>query len=109
MRLAHARSSCNHVIAYDGKPVANVKRSFATACRAAGLEGVTRHTLRHTCITWLVQRGVSLWEVGGFVGATAETIERTYGHHAPDYLQNARTALDSGPPLFPRNAVKETA
>jgi len=41
-----------------GVPIKSVKRSFATACKRARIKGVTVHTLRHTCASWLVQRGV---------------------------------------------------
>lgn len=55
---------------------------------------VTPHVLRHTCITWLLQRAVPIRQVAGFVGATEEMIERVYGHHHPDHMQAARKALD---------------
>jgi integrase len=62
--------------------------------RLAGLDDlVTPHFLRHTCATWLVQAGVDLWEVAGFLGMTVEIIQRVYGHHAPDYMENAKAAL----------------
>ena len=94
MCYAKARSSSDYVIAYDGQPVRGIKRSFATAVRVAGLDGISPHVLRHTAITMMMQRGVAPWHVAGFVGATMETIQRVYGHHAPDYLEPARTALD---------------
>ncbi len=94
LRYASERATSDYVIAYDGLPVRSIKRSFSTSCRIAGLEGVSPHTLRHTAITWFVQREVPLWEVAGFAGATTETIERVYGHHSPDYLQRAKEALD---------------
>ncbi len=40
------------------------------------------------------EKGVKLWEVSGYVGASVETIQRVYGHHAPDYLENARKAME---------------
>lgn len=73
----------------------NNRRAFTTACEEAKLEGVTRHTLKHTAITWLMQRGVPIFEVAGFTETSQETIERVYAHHAPDYLEGARTALTS--------------
>ena len=54
----------------------------------------TPHILRHTCITWLLQRGVPIRQVAGYVGATEEMIERVYGHHHPDHLEAARKAMD---------------
>jgi integrase len=82
------------VIEFQGKSVGDIKKSFASACKTADLKDVTPHTLRHTAITWLVQKGVSLWEVSGYVGVSTDTIERVYGHHAPDYLENARKAME---------------
>ena len=86
----------------------NIKRSFATAAKKAGFvdertKGLEKkdqkaefspHVLDHTAITWLVQSGTPLWEVAGFAGRSLEIIESTYGHHAPDYMEKARTALD---------------
>jgi integrase len=54
---------------------------------------VTPHVLKHTCITWLLQRRVPIWEVAGFVGTSEKVIRDTYGHHSPDHLNAARTAF----------------
>jgi integrase len=51
--------------------------------------------LRHTCATWLMQRGVPLWECAGFLGMTLETLEAVYGHHHPDFLRVAADAISS--------------
>jgi hypothetical protein len=64
------------VINDNGARLGDVKRGFASACRHAGLAGVSPHTLRHTCATWLMQRGVPKWEVSGFLAMTEETLER---------------------------------
>ena len=111
LRYARARATCDYVVSCEGRKVASVKRSFATALHGAGLDDVTPHTLRHTATTWLVQRGVPLWQVAGFVGASVETIERVYAHHAPDFLEGARTALDhaTASPLRPRYERREAS
>jgi integrase len=50
-------------------PVASVKKGFKTAVGLARLPGrVTPHILRHTAATWLMQRGVPIWEAAGFLG-----------------------------------------
>ena len=55
-----------------GRPVASVKRGFKSAVGLAKLSGkVTPHTLRHTAATWLMQRGVPVWEAAGFLGMSA--------------------------------------
>jgi integrase len=56
---------------------------------AAKLPGVTRHTLRHTRATWMMQAGVPIWEAAGFLGMTVKTLEKVYGHHSPDHQENA--------------------
>jgi integrase len=81
------------VVNENGSRLGDVKRGFASACRRAGLHHVTPHSLRHTCATWLMQRGVSIWEAAGFLGMSQETLERIYGHHHPDFLKNAAEAL----------------
>jgi integrase len=97
--LAHLRRAgkrgtpLGFVISENGHRLGDVKRGFATACRRAGIEGVSPHVLRHTCATWLMQRGVPMWEAAGFLGMSRETLERVYGHHHPDYLRSAAEAL----------------
>jgi integrase len=81
------------VVNEDGKRIGDVKRGFASACRRAGLDDVSPHVLRHTCATWLMQRGVPMWDAAGFLGMSRETLERVYGHQHPDYLRSAAEAL----------------
>ena len=83
------------VVEYHGARCGDIKTAWAAACEAAGLDGVTPHTLRHTAITWSLQRGASLWDASGYFGASVETIERVYGHHSPQHQESARRAMDS--------------
>lgn len=94
LRRARLRGTeLGFVINENGARIRDIKRGFASACRRAGLTQVTPHVLRHSCATWLMQRGVPLWEAAGFLGMTRETLERVYGHHHPDYLRTAADAL----------------
>ena len=63
--------------------------SWKKVVEAAGLEGVTPHTLRHTRATWLMQADVPIWEAAGFLGMTVKTLERVYGHHTPAHQERA--------------------
>jgi integrase len=84
----------NCFVEFNGKPVKSVKSGFKSAVKLAGLVGkVTPHTLRHTAATWLMQRGVPLWEAAGFLGMSPEVLQETYGHHHPDYLRGAAVAI----------------
>ena len=63
------------VVEWNGKPVRSVRKGFEAAVEAAGLSSaVTPHILRHTCATWLMQRGVNLWDAAGFLGMTAQQL-----------------------------------
>jgi integrase len=94
LRRARARGvDLGFVVNDNGLRLRDVKRGFASAARRAGLDDVTPHTLKHTCATWLMQRGVPTWEAAGFLATSRETIERVYGHHHPDYLKSAARAL----------------
>lgn len=78
---------------YDGVRVAMLKKSFPNAVKRAGLSKVTPHTLRHTAATWGIQRGVSIWEMAGFLGMSVETLSKVYGHHSPEWQKNAAEAM----------------
>jgi hypothetical protein len=81
-------------VEFKGKPVATVKKGFKTAVELARLPGkVTPHTLRHTAATWLMQRGVPIWEAAGFLGMSPAVLQDTYGHHHPDHLRGAAAAI----------------
>jgi integrase len=86
----------SHFVEWQGTPVKSVKTAFNRAVKLAGLrERVTPHTLRHTAATWLMQRGVPIWQAAGYLGMSAEVLERTYGHHHPDYMRGAAQAITS--------------
>jgi integrase len=86
----------SHFVEWQGTPVKSVKTGFRHAVKLAGLWGkVTPHTLRHTAAAWLMQRGVPIWQAAGYLGMSAEMIERTYGHHHPDYMRAAAQAITS--------------
>jgi integrase len=86
----------SHFVEWQGAPVKSVKTGFKHAVALAGLWGrVTPHTLRHTAATWLMQRGVPIWQAAGYLGMSTQMIERTYGHHHPDYMRGAAQAITS--------------
>ncbi len=68
--------------------------SFGGACKRAGLVGVTPHVLRHTCGTWMAQRGVPLHQIGGWLGHTSSRTTELYAHHHPDFMTDALRAVD---------------
>lgn len=73
----------------------SLKKTYAKAVKAAGLTGVSPHTLRHTAASWMAQKGVAFPVIARYLGhADSRTTERVYAHHSPDYLQAAADALD---------------
>jgi integrase len=83
-----------YVLHIDGRPIGNIKKGFAAACRRAGIEDATPHTLRHTAATWIMQSGkVPTWEAAAFLGMTEKTLVAVYGHHSPDYMRAAADAI----------------
>jgi len=81
-----------YIVTWDGSRMDRMQRAWRGAVARAGLgPDVTPHILRHTAITWRLHEGWSIWDVAGFAGATAEMIERVYGHHAEAFRTPKRT------------------
>lgn len=82
--------------AWNGNPdpKAFVQGSFGRACKRAGIIGVTPHTLRHTCGTWMAQQGVPLRLIGEWLGHTDARTTALYAHHHPDYQDEAVAAFN---------------
>ena len=83
-RWQRLRISNAALIEYEGEPVKSVRKAFARAAADAGLKGVTPHTLRHTAISWAVQKEADTYKVAKFFGLTVKLIEDVYGHLSPD-------------------------
>lgn len=86
-----------YVVNENGQGIGDIKKGFASACRRAGLAGVTPHSLRHTCATWLMQSGVSKWEAAGFLSMSVDLLERCYGHHHPSHFADAANSFSRRP------------
>lgn len=83
-------------------------RFMAAACKAAGLEPLTIHELRHTYASGLVNAGCPLAYVAAQLGHTdTRMVEKHYGHLAPSALADSIRAL--APKLGITEPVKVTA
>jgi integrase len=86
-----------HFVEWNGNRVGSIRKASRHAVRLAELDSdVTPHTLRHTAATWLMKRGVDLWQASDFLGVSVETLERNYGHHHPTYIREAARAIGYG-------------
>lgn len=108
--LAHLRRQAKNgrryvVEDYKGRRVGDIKTGWKHAvvlaeelARAKGiildLSGVTPHTLKHTAITWALQKGAKIWEAASYFSTSAKTIEQVYGHHSPDFQASVLAAID---------------
>ena len=96
--LAHLRRwercGARYVVEVDGQRVGSLKTAWRTALAASGIEHCTKHDLRHTAITWAMQKGADRWHAAGFFGLTVDMLESTYGHHHTDHMQSAVEAIN---------------
>ena len=63
-----------------GQPFVDLKAGFALACRKAGIEGVTWHTLRHTFASRVLDRGADIVTVQQLLGHSTVTVTMRYTH-----------------------------
>jgi integrase len=52
-----------------------------------------RHTFKHTCASWLMQKRVPMAIIAKYLSTTEEVIDRVYGHFSPDFHEEVNTAL----------------
>lgn len=91
LRSCQARNSESpHVFVIE-----SVKKGFAGACKRAGITDYTPHDMRHTMASWLVQQGVSLYEVRDILGHSSIKLTERYSHLAPENLAGAIAKLKS--------------
>jgi len=80
------------------KQISQVFRQVANRLFNQGVtdrrERVTFHTCRHTCASWMVKQGISLYLVQKVLGHSTIQVTERYSHLAPDQLQLAANAID---------------
>lgn len=93
------------VFTYRGRPVARMRRAFASSLRAAGIADFHWHDLRHTAASWMVQRGVPLAVVRDILGHSDIKLTSRYAHVAPSQKREAVEAI--GDHWSPAGAVEK--
>jgi len=78
-----------------GDRIKDVKTAVRSACKKAGLSGVTFHTLRHTCGSWLGQMsGVEALTIRDLLGHSSVTMTDRYMHSDQADLHDAVHKLE---------------
>jgi integrase len=72
----------------DG-PTVEIKTSWASVCKAAGIKGVRLHDLRHTYASVLASAGLSLPVIGALLGHSQPSTTHRYSHLFDDPLRAA--------------------
>jgi integrase len=84
-----------HVIAgaRDGRPRADLKKPWAAVCRAAGLDGVRLHDLRHSFASVGAGASMGLPIIGKLLGHTQASTTARYAHLDADPLRRAADTI----------------
>ncbi len=90
-------AECPFVIAGNklDRPRSDLKRPWAMVTRAAGLEGVRLHDLRHTYASHGAAAGMGLTVVGRLLGHADVKTTNRYSHFDADPLRRAANAVGS--------------
>lgn len=72
----------------------DVKKSFHSACRRAGIKDFTFHDLRHTFASHLVMAGIDITTIKELLGHKTLTMTLRYAHLAPSHKVSAVEILD---------------
>lgn len=92
---AKAGALTDYVIEWDGAPVKKVRKGFMAAVKAAKLEGVTPHVLRHSVATWLDEDGIPMERISKMLGhRDRRTTEKVYSKPGTKVLQPAADVID---------------
>lgn len=78
----------------DGRPLSTkIRTGWEGIVADAGLgPDVVPHVMRHTAATWQMQAGTDLWEAAGALGMTPQQLQDGYGHHHPEFQEQAAAA-----------------
>mgnify|MGYP000250607451 CR=1 FL=1 len=89
----------SRVFIYNRKPIRrdSLTLAFKRFVRQAGLpESIHFHSLRHTFASWLVQDGVSLYQVARLLGHANTRTTEIYAHLQPETMHDVVAKLGEG-------------
>lgn len=77
-----------------GNPIQDVKRSFGTALRRAGIENFRFHDLRHCAGSYLAMSGVDLRTIQEILGHERVAMTLRYSHLSPLHMKKAVSLIE---------------
>lgn len=84
----------DHVIEWDGKPLASIKKAIRMAASRSSVP-CSPHVFRHTAGVWMAQADVPMQKISQFLGHTsARVTEHTYARYSPSFMKDAAAALE---------------
>ena len=84
----------------DGKPFVDVGHGLEAALKKAGIkqgEGMQKivwHSLRHTCISLLTEKGADTTMVKNYIGHSSEVMTASYTHLSQEYARRTADILN---------------
>jgi len=78
----------------DGKPLKEMKRSFHTALKKAGIKDFHWHDLRHTSASYLAMKGASLKAVQEHLGHSCIAMTERYSHLSENFQREQINLLN---------------
>ncbi|WAC06732.1 MAG: tyrosine-type recombinase/integrase [Thermodesulfobacteriota bacterium] len=94
--LAQKSNKGAHVFSgRDGNPFKDVKKSFSSALKKAGIEDFRFHDLRHTFGSHLAMKGVNPRTIQQVMGHKEIKMTMRYSHLSPEFVQEAVEKLDN--------------
>jgi integrase len=98
LQAKYGKDASEHVFLLNGKPIFDgwLTHAFKKAVTDAKLEkgGLHFHSLRHTFASWLVQDGVSLYEVQKLLGHSSSKVTEIYSHLQPEQMHSTVNRID---------------
>lgn len=79
-----------------GGPLQDVRRTWSTACKSAGIGAVRLHDLRHTFASLVASSGASLVVIGELLGHSSTQTTKRYAGLYDDTLRQAAEGVSHG-------------
>jgi len=99
LREAYEVARTDYIVEYNGHRVHDIKKSWHSTCRAAGLMDdsgkplYTVHHIKHTVISWLAESGWDIDRIADFTNTTRDTVARIYRKVRPEATKDMSSTL----------------